>query len=229
MSTFTIQATTRTAMRKRLSALRKTGALPAVLYGRGRPTEHVEIPARIFRAIFHEAGESSLVDVVVDGKRSVPSLVQDVQVEPVTGSILHVDFHAVSMTEKVAIEVALHFVGTSPAVKELGGTLLKNKDAVHIECLPKDLVKEIDVDIASLKTFEDMIRLSDLRLPDGLTLKEPAETVVAQVEPPRSEEELKELESVVVEDVSQVEKVEKPKEETEPAEPAEAEAQKETK
>lgn len=226
MSEWRIEATTRTAMRKRLDALRRRGSIPAVLYGRGRRTEHLEVPAARFRLVFAEAGESSLVDVVVDGQRTVPSLVQDIQVEPVTGDILHVDFHAVSMTEKVEIDVALRFVGESLAVKELGGTLLKNKDTVKIECLPKDLVKEIDVDISKLKTFEDMIRLSDLRLPDGLHLKEPTETVVAQVEPPRSEEELKELETAVVEDVSQVEKVEKPKEE-EAVEPAEGETKEE--
>lgn len=229
MSEFTLNATTRTAVRKGLSSRRKSGAIPAVLYGRGLSTEHLEVEGVPFRAVLTAAGESSLIDVVIDGARTVPTLVQDVQTEPVSGKIIHVDFHAVSMTEKVEIEVELHFVGEGAAVKELGGTLIKNKDTVKVECLPKDLVKAIDVDVSVLKTFDDMIRLSDVALPTGLELKEPAETVVAQVEAPRTEEELKELETAVVEDVSSVEKVEKPKVEEEPAEGADAASKEEAK
>lgn len=213
MDTFLLKARTRIASRQQLRALRKQGRIPAVVYGHGVETRSLDVPALSFSKIFQEAGESTLIDLTVDDQPAVKTLVQEVQREPATGAILHVDFHQVKMTETVELDVALLFTGEAPAVKELGGTLVKARDALKVRCLPTDLVKEIAVDIGSLKDFDDILRVKDLVVPGGLDVLDPLEDSVVYVEAPRSEKEIEELSSAVTEDVSQVEKIEKPKEE----------------
>ncbi len=211
MSDFFLEVQTREDVGKRVHALRRRGAVPGVVYGHGVPTRVLEVDLIPLQRLWQAAGESTLFDLKVDGKEPVKAIIQDVQFDPASSRILHVDFHQVRMTEKLEIDVALAFTGEPPAVKELGGTLLKVLDEVKVECLPKDLVKEIVVDTTVLKTFEDAIYIRDLALPAGLTLKDHhADDLVAQVEPPRSEEELAELDKAVEEDVSKVEKVEAP-------------------
>jgi large subunit ribosomal protein L25 len=121
------------------------------------------------------------------------------------------------MTEKINAEVNLNFVGESKAVKELGGILVKNLTAIKIECLPVDLIHEIDVDISPLQTFDDAIRVKHLKLPEAITINEKEDEVIVSVQPPRSEEELKSLEEKVEEKVEEIGQVEEKKEEEAPA------------
>lgn len=99
------------------------------------------------------------------------------------------------MDEKIKTEIPLEFVGESEAVKSLEGSLVQNKDSVEVECLPGDLVGEIQIDISVLKTFDDSIHISDITVPHGIEILADAEEMIASVEPPRSEEELAELET----------------------------------
>lgn len=122
------------------------------------------------------------------------------------------------MTEKIVTEIPLKFIGEAPAVVDLDGTLLVNRDNIEVECLPTDLVHEIEVDISSLKTFDDLIKVADLKIPKGLEVLNDPNEVVASVTPPRSEEELAELEAPVEEKVEEVEEVEKERKEEEEAE-----------
>ncbi len=216
-----LQAQTRKAKGKQLAKFRKAGTVPAVLYGHGMKSVSLAVAYSPFEKVYREAGGSSLIDIEVDNGKPVKALIQDVQRDPLSGKFLHVDFHAVRMTEKINTEVVLKFTGESKAVKELGGILVKNLDEVKVSCLPSDLVHEIEIDISRLTTFEDQIRIRDLRVPTGIEIKEKPEEVVVLVQPPRTEEELKELEQTVVEDVQQVEKVEKEKKEEEAEETAE--------
>lgn len=211
----------RETRRKGIAAIRRQGRIPGVMYGHGTANEVLDIPLLPFQRVWQAAGESTLIDVAIDAEPPVKAIIQDIQYDPATGSILHVDFHQVNMKEKIDVHVELAFVGEAVAVKELGGTLVKDRDSIDVECLPQDLVKSITVDISCLKTFDDVIRVADLSLPQGLTLKTGSEDLVAHVEPPRSEAELAELETAVEEDVSKVEKVEEPKEPEEAVEGAE--------
>jgi large subunit ribosomal protein L25 len=120
------------------------------------------------------------------------------------------------MKEKIHAEVPLKFIGDSVAVIEKEGSLITSKDSIEVECLPADLIPELEVDISVLDDFEKNIKISDLKLPEGIEILDDAEEIVAHVEEPRSEEELAELEEEVVEDVSAIE-VENKGEET-PAE-----------
>lgn len=217
MDSLTLTAERRTTLGKKTVALRRTEKLPAVMYGHGKPSVPLTVSQREFERVFAQAGESSLIDLKIGADAPVKVLVQDVQYHPVSDRILHADFHQVDMSERIETEIALKFTGKSAAVHELGGTLVTNLEGIKVECLPSDLVHEIVVDLSVLNTFEDQIRISDLQLPAGIVSLDKSDTVIAVVTPPRTEEELKALDSEVVESVESVESVE-PKPEAEPAE-----------
>lgn len=217
MDQIAIEATKRQVLGKKVKGLRKQGKLPAILYGFNVPTTEIEINEREFKKAFKQAGESSILNLVLEGK-SQPVLIHDVQRHYLNDQPIHVDFFAVNMAEKVKVKVPLHFVGESPAVKALGGTLVKNISEVEVECLPADLPQNIEIDISKLNTFEDAIRISDIKASGKFEIIANPEEVVANVAAPRSEEELKSLEETVTEDVSKVEGVVKPEAETKEAE-----------
>jgi large subunit ribosomal protein L25 len=199
---------------------RAEGMVPGVLYGANVEPKNVSVNTKEFVAAFREAGESSLVDLVLNGQEPVKVLIQDLQKDPITGEVIHADFRAVDLTKEITAEVKLEFIGESLAVKGLGGTLVEALDSIEVRALPTALVASIVVDISSLKTFDDSIRVSDLVLPEGIVaVNDPNETV-AVVEEPRSEEEMAELNKAVEMDVSavEVEKKEKKEDEIVPAE-----------
>lgn len=191
--------------------------IPAVIYGRGVQSRSIAVPARAFKKVYNEVGESSLLDLSLDGGAAVKVLIQEVQVDPLRDSFIHVDFLQVKMDEKLKTEIPFEFVGESAAIKALGGTLVKNRSAIEVECLPADLVPEIPVDIGALKTFEDTIRVKDIVLSKGITVLTELNEVVALVAPHRTDEEMKTLESKVEASVESVQVVEKKKAEGEEA------------
>jgi large subunit ribosomal protein L25 len=218
MKTIKLEATPRDVQGKQVEKLRRINQMPAVLYGHGVKNVNLLLDFRTFERVYREAGTSSLIDLSVGGQPPHPVLIHDVQRDPVSGKYLHADFLQVRMTEKIATDVSLRFVGESKAVKELGGILVKPLDSLKVECLPQYLVQDIAVDISSLATFEGMVRVRDLQLPEGITVKDPADTVLANVQAPRTEEELKELEEKVEEKVEEVASVAKEKPSDEDAE-----------
>ncbi len=185
-------------------SLRKQGMIPAIVYGQTKQTEHLAISFSDFVKAFKKAGESTLLDLVVDGKtKSV--IIQDIQKHYLTGKAIHADFYEVSMTEKLKAHVALEFTGIPKAVKELGGTLVTVISEIEVECLPADLPHNISIDISGLATFEDAIHVSDLKKIVGskVEILTNEEDVIVKVAAPRDVE--KELSEPVVEDVSKVE------------------------
>lgn len=210
MENLKITAKTRKEFGKKVKSLRKNNLIPSVLYGHGLKNIPLTTDYITFEKVYKKGGESSLVDLFIDKKEPIKVLIQDVQRDPVNDKILHIDFHQVKMTEKITTEVNLKFIGESKAVKELSGVMVKSLDKIKIECLPKDLIHEVEVDISILSTFEDIIRVRDLKIPETITIKERPEDVVVLVQPPRTEEELKSLEEKPEEKVEEVEAVEKP-------------------
>lgn len=194
---YNLDAVKREINGKKVSQLRSQGQVPAVLYGFGAENTQITVDQKIFRKIYRDAGSNGLVKLQLDGK-TVPVLIQDVQVHPVTEAVLHVDFYAVNMKEEVETEVPLSFVGTAPAVKELAGNFVSNRHEVEVRALPAEIPSGIEVDISVLATFEDSIRAKDLKIPAGVELLTDPEETIAFVEEPMSDEELKaELEAPV--------------------------------
>lgn len=205
--TLQLKASTRTALKKKVRELRQQGEIPAVVYGRGRDTNSVQVNSREFEKIYTAAGTGTLIDLSIDNGAPVKVMVQDVTRHHLTDDVQHIDFYLVNMTELVTSTVQLHFIGEAPASKSLGGTLVKNKDHINIRCLPSALIKEMDVPTVSLVTFDDVIRVKDIQLPEGVTVLDQADDIIAFVAAPRSDEELADLNKTVTEDVSQVEGV----------------------
>lgn len=173
-----------------IKKLRDSGFLPCVLYGKERKPVNLEVDQKEFLKINKVAGSSTLVKLVVGEEAPVKVLIHDLQFDPVKGNIIHADFYQVKMSEKLQTEIPLNFIGESLAVKDLQGNLITNKEELEVECLPDDLVSEIEVDISVLKTFDDMIHVKDIKVPEKITVLTDAEEVVALVEAPKSEAEL---------------------------------------
>lgn len=227
MQSMTLEASARTALGRRAQTVREQLLVPAVMYGHGVETRTISVPFQTFRKVYAQAGTSSLVDVVVDGASPVKAIIKDVQVDPITMNPIHVDFHQVNMTETMTAHVPLVFSGDPLAVKALGGTLVKSLDHVEVECLPADLPHEIVVDISQLNTFDDKITVGSLKLPNGVKVTDDTHAMIAFVEAPLTEEELKKLEESQVGDVTAVKSEADIKKEAQAAADAEANANKE--
>lgn len=222
MADFILHAKPRETTGKKVKGLRGQGLLPAVLFGHGKASSNLQISLKEFENIFEQAGSSNLVKLVIADGEPVNVLIQEPQIHPVTDQPLHVDFYRVKMDEKIKTTIPLEFIGIAPAVEQLDGTLVTNKDELSVECLPGDLVDHISVDLSFLKTFEDIIHVKDLKIPTTIAVTDDPEEVVTVVEPPRSEEELAELEKPTAEEEAEaVEKV--TAEEEKPAEGEEGE------
>ena len=204
----TLNAQKREVFGKKLNSFRKKGFVPAILYGHKIKNVPLLIQHRNFHLILKKAGFSTLVDLVIGNEKPIKILIAAVQYDPITSDFVHTDLHQITMTEKIHTEIPIKLEGESKAVIELEGNLIQNRGALEIECLPADLIPEIVTDIESLKTFDDKILVSDLKVPENITVLNNPEDVVAQVTPPRSEEELEELEEKVEENVEEVEAIE---------------------
>lgn len=198
-------------------ATRSEGFVPAVIYGKGKENASLAVSQSDFERVFRVAGTSTIIDIDVDGNKK-KALIQDISWHPVTSKVMHVDFYEVSMKEKITTSVPLKFVGESTAVIDKNGSLMTNKDQIEIECLPADLPHEIEIDISSLDDFDKSIYVSDIVLSDKIEIKDDPEEMIVTVEPPRSEEEMAELDEPVTEAEMPESEHGEEKEETEEAE-----------
>jgi len=207
-----LKAKIRKDLGKKTNFLKDAGKIPAVVYGPGAKNASLEIDAIDFQKVFKQTGESSLIDLNVEGeKEKRPVLIHEIQRDHVSDKIIHIDFFQASLKEEVEVKIPLVFEGVSLAVKDLGGTLVKNFSEIEVKALPQNLPHEIKVNIEALKNLGDHIMVKDLPLSKEVTiLKKPDEIIVSVTEPEKVEEELaKEIE----EKVEDVEKVEKEKKE----------------
>ena len=217
-----LNAKIRNEVGKKTEALKKSGRIPAVVYGPGVKNVLIDIDYREFQKVFKETGESSLVDLRIEGGRpggypeKRPVLIHEIQKDPVTDKFIHIDFFQASSKKEVQVKVPLVFEGVSLAVKDLGGTLVKNISELEIKALPQNLPHEIKVSVDKLNTFEDHILVKDLALPKEAKVLIRADEIVVSVAPPAKVEE--ELAKPVEEKVEEVEKVEKEKKLQEPIE-----------
>lgn len=226
MTNITLRANLRQELGKKVKRLRNQGLIPAVLYGPNVKNLNLSVNYADFLKVYRQAGETTLVNLVIDDQKPISVLIHDVAFNPLTDKIDHVDFYQVSMTKKIKTKIPLRFVGEAPAVKELGGVLVHGFNEVEVECLPGQLVPYLEVDISPLKTFEDALHLHDLKLPEGLELVLKTDEILAKVIPPRSEEEITKVSEKTEEEIIGEVKVltEEKKKEKEAAKAEEGEA-----
>lgn len=193
----------RTVKGKQVKALRRVGLTPVVIYGNDRQPVALEVDAHDFALLYRKAGGNTIVAMDIEkedgAKERKNVLIHDVALDGVSGAILHADLLQINMKEKLTTSVPLKFVGDSIAVMDLQGSLLEGIDELEVECLPSDLPHEIEVDLSPLVDFEAVIHVSDIVVPEGVTVLTDPEATVAHVEAPRSDEELEELEEAPVE------------------------------
>ena len=163
--------------------LRRAGKIPAVFYGAKQKAVSVALHAKEFDKVFKKAGENTVVVLQHSGDE-VETLIQAVDRHPVSGDVLHADFYAFEKGQKLKVKVPIEFIGSAPAVKELGGVLVKVLRELEIEATPKDLPQKIAVDVSSLATFENTISAKQIALPAGvLLITNPDEVVISVYEP----------------------------------------------
>ncbi|OHA20133.1 MAG: hypothetical protein A2849_03540 [Candidatus Taylorbacteria bacterium RIFCSPHIGHO2_01_FULL_51_15] len=189
--------------------LRVRGFIPAVFYGRKESSTPIAIALKDFKKVLKEAGESTVIKLSGLGEEK-EALIHEVDYEPVSGEPRHADFYVFEKGQKVQVAVPLNFIGIAPAVKELGGTLVKVLHEIEIEAVPSNLPHAIDVDISALINFESQIEAKDIVLPEGVGLTENPNEVVALVAEAKEEAEAP-IEAV---DLSAIEVEKKGKEET---------------
>jgi len=172
-----------------LKKMRTDGFIPAVVYGHNTETKKLKISRGEFEKVFSQAGESTLVNLKIGDKQNVKTLIYDIERDAVKGRVLHVDFYEVNMKEKVTANVELNYIGESIAVSQKGGVLMKNLDEIEVECLPGDLVKQIDIDISVLKEIDDAIKIGNIKFPKGVEPTGDKEEAVVSVIAHKVEEE----------------------------------------
>ena len=167
--------------------LRADGRVPAVLYGQGAETQAISVDARELGHLLHKGGANVLVDLVVDGQEHL-AMPREIQRDHIKGRYWHVDFLAVSRTQKITVDVPVRLIGEATGVK-LGGVLEHHLWEVSVECLPTDVPEAIEIDVSALD-IGDSRKVSDLTAPEGSTiLTSPEESVVAVQQPRLAEVE----------------------------------------
>lgn len=173
--------------------------IKGVIYGKKEENTPIFASYNEFKKIWREARGTSLIILKGVGEDK-EAIIQDISFDPVNDNPIHVDFYIIERGKTMEVSIPLEFEGIPPAVKELGGVLVKALHEIEIEVLPKDLPKSILVDVSSLKDFESRILAKDLKLPASAKLLSDPEENIALVVPPQEE-----VESVEVPDISSIE------------------------
>ena len=213
-----LKANKREVIGKKVKRLRQNGLMPAVIYGRNTASIPISLDDREVNRVLSSVSSSQLLILDIDGE-NITTLIRDRQYHPVTGSILHIDFYEVSMTEKLRTDINIIIRGEAPAAKNLGGILVTAQETLEVECLPKDLPERFVVDISNLEEIGDSIFVRDIPLPSGVELlTDPDELVIVVSTPVAEEEEIVEEVEVTEEEPEIIERGKREEEEEEDSE-----------
>jgi large subunit ribosomal protein L25 len=215
MEKVVIQAEKRAVVGKQVRALRRDGKLPAVIYGFGIHPISIILDAHSASRILGKATSSSLVTIELEGKQ-YPTLVREKQLDFIRNQLIHVDFLAVSMTEKITANVGITLEGTAPAVKDFDAIVVNNLTELEVECLPSDLPERFVVDISGLAEIGDAVYVKDVPVPDKVEiLTDPDEVIVVATAVAAEEVEEEVVEEEEGEEPEVIEKGKKEEEEEE--------------
>ena len=206
MEQIQLAAVRRTVEKGAAKRLRQIGRVPGILYGYGFETLPLQFEALALQRILTQAGASQLIHLRLDdGSSTLPVLAREIQRDVLTGEPMHVDFLAVSMSEKITAEVAITLVGEPVAFATVDAMLLQGTSTVEIECLPGDLIPSLEVDVSELEV-DGSIYVGDLVMPGSVTVLSDPQEMVAQVVRERlEEEEEEEEEGLLVEGAPEIE------------------------
>ncbi|WP_169239354.1 50S ribosomal protein L25 [Candidatus Roseilinea sp. NK_OTU-006] len=176
-----LRAEIRAAVGSGVNALRRSGKVPAIVYGRNTPNIPIQLDAREVTNTLRKTGHNTLITLHIAGK-DAPQMVltREVQRDPIRRTIQHIDFYAVSMTEKITASIRVMLEGEPEDVKSGVGVLLQERDTLKIECLPSDLIEAVTIDVSKMKV-DDVVRVKDVVVPPGITLLDDPEDEVVRV------------------------------------------------
>ncbi len=187
---YVLEAEARTIVGKKVSQLRREGLVPVAVYGPKVEPMNLQIHYRPLQVALMKAGGTNLIDINIDGSIQTV-LAREVQRDVLRGDILHVDFFVVDLTEKIRIDVPIHFVNESPAVATRKGILITGPTVLTIETLPSNLLSEIEIDLSGLNDVGDAVHVRDLNLASEISIiNDPDEMIarISQTSAARSEE-----------------------------------------
>lgn len=194
----------------KLQSLRKDGYIPAVFYGRKKESTPIQIKKVDFIKVWKNAGESTVIKLETK-EGTVEALIKEVDFDPIKNEPRHADFYVFEKGHKVEISVPIEFIGISPAVKELGGILVKVMHELNIKADPSNLPHLIEVDTSKMDNMDSQILVKDVILPNGVLAIDDENEVVASIATAKEEKE----EVVEEVDLSQIEVEKKGKKEDE--------------
>lgn len=194
ISPMNILTATKRSKADKLGTIRNNGMIPSIVYGARVENTMLSVPSVDFEKILKIAGESSTIVLEIKDEESktgkpqrIDVLIHDMQVDPVKGFPIHIDFLAIDMNKPVEVNIPIEFTGIAPAEKDGLGNLVKVMHEIEIEALPKDLPHNVIVDISTLIALNDQIHAKDIKLPVGVVLKTSGEEVVALIAPIKEE------------------------------------------
>jgi large subunit ribosomal protein L25 len=211
MEKVVIQAEKRAVVGKQVRALRRDGKLPAVIYGYGIDPLSIVLDAHSASRILAKASSSTLVTIELAGKQ-YPTLVREKQLDFIRNILIHVDFLAVSMTEKITASVGIQLEGVAPAVKDFNAILVNGLTELEVECLPADLPQRFVVDISGLVEVGDGVYVKDVAAPANVEILSDSDEMIV-VATAMAAEEVEEV--VAVAEGEEPEVIEKGKKEEE--------------
>ena len=189
---------------KKVKSLRKEGLLPANIFGKDLKSKAIQVQEKEFYKTFKLAGETGVVEVKVKDE-TYPALIHNVQRNPVTDKVTHVDFHKVNLKEKITAHVPIKLVGESPAEKSGVGLILQTINEIEVESLPVDIPHEIELDISDLSEIGQTIHIKNLKVDkEKVEIKNDPEEVVVSVQTAEMKEEPEQVEAPAPEEVEAI-------------------------
>jgi large subunit ribosomal protein L25 len=213
-----LKTSSRSVLGKQVKGLRREGWIPAIVFGAKIDSIPIKIEERDLALALSTASSTALIDLYIDdGKEPHVVLAREIQRDILTSRLQHVDFYQVQLDVKVKTSPRVDVVGVSPLVESGEAVLVQVLNQLEVECLPGDLIDSIEVDVSSLKTFDDSIVIADLEVPPSVTIMaDPGDIVISVVRPRAAlemEEEEAELEALEMEMVEPGEEIEEVPEE----------------
>jgi large subunit ribosomal protein L25 len=175
-----LKALPRQPLGKRSRRLVREGKIPAIVYGHNTEPTPIVLDRLEFQKVFVKSGRTHLVDLTLDG-RTEKVLVREIQTHPRRLGPIHVDFYQVNLQEKIEVEVPVHLVGESAAVKRGDADILQPMHTVRIEVLPSEIPEAFEVDLTPLEEIESELRVSELKVPKGVTILDDPEDLVVKI------------------------------------------------
>ena len=189
MKTITLKAEQRKLTGRKVKRLRKDGILPANIFGKNEKSQSLQVDLKQFEQVFKQAGETNLVELMV-GSKKTPTLIHNIQTDPVSDIPLHVDFLQVNLKEKVTANVPVELTGEVELVKSGAAIINQTLHEIEVEALPTDIPENITFDISGLTEIGAMLKVSDAKVPSSVEVKTDPEIIVVSVSEPQKEEEV---------------------------------------